>query len=539
MSARSRISAAQTASDRRRAKPEGVNPPRRHASDRAAPSPRRAPPVRNMLEGAARESAAQISPRRLCRTASIGKYSYPYNRHNLGKPDNRNPRQHQNQHRDRPRLRLIAALFLLVTVNWQLITEARADCTGPPASEGVMLYNTDLDIPQYCDGTDWIAMVPGSSDVTDGLVAHWTLDETSGSTVTDSSGNGNDGTVNGSPTWEPNGGKIGGGLDFEMTSGNYIDADDPALIAPAPFAFSAWMYARSASGDWGTLIDNAGLRCHLNHWSEFIECTSDNSTYVNTPFGSLADILNRWVHITIVRNSSDEFTFYIDGEQSGTADQNGGVSEVNGGFLSFGGRSDSASNKILDGLLDDVRIYNRALSSSEVQQIYNATAADYTTGLVGHWKLDESGNVSTAVDSAGTNDGTLTNFPADPSANWTDGPRDGALAFDGTDDTIDLGDARTATARNGVDVGQSQYGIAFGLGRAVFNQQDKYGRPERAIGHLGSCAEQRGDRGKFRLGGRLRPHVAAVKRGDHCAERRDMAPCCRRYTRGGGHGYLF
>jgi hypothetical protein len=60
-------------------------------------------------------------------------------------------------------------------------------------------------------------------------------------------------------------------------------------------------------------------------------------------------------------------------------------------------------------------------------------------GLVGHWKLDESGNISTAADSAGSNDGTLTGFPADPSANWVAGKVGNALDFDGTDDWVNAG----------------------------------------------------------------------------------------------------
>lgn len=59
-------------------------------------------------------------------------------------------------------------------------------------------------------------------------------------------------------------------------------------------------------------------------------------------------------------------------------------------------------------------------------------------GLVGHWKLDESGNVSTATDSAGSNNGTLSNFPADPTPNWQSGQIANALDFDGVNDVLDM-----------------------------------------------------------------------------------------------------
>jgi len=67
---------------------------------------------------------------------------------------------------------------------------------------------------------------------------------------------------------------------------------------------------------------------------------------------------------------------------------------------------------------------------------------DFTMGLLGHWRLDESGPTVTAVDSAGSNDGTLMGFLADPSRSWLSAGRvDGALDFDGDDDMIFVGDA--------------------------------------------------------------------------------------------------
>jgi hypothetical protein len=66
---------------------------------------------------------------------------------------------------------------------------------------------------------------------------------------------------------------------------------------------------------------------------------------------------------------------------------------------------------------------------------------DPTGSLIGHWRLDETGLAAVAIDSAGTNDGTLTNFPTDPSANWIAGGQvGGALDFDGIDDTVLVGD---------------------------------------------------------------------------------------------------
>ncbi len=70
----------------------------------------------------------------------------------------------------------------------------------------------------------------------------------------------------------------------------------------------------------------------------------------------------------------------------------------------------------------------------------DGVASSLASGLVGHWKLDESGNISTAADAAGSNNGTLTSFPADPSANWVSGSINGSLSFDGANDRVIIGD---------------------------------------------------------------------------------------------------
>ena len=77
-------------------------------------------------------------------------------------------------------------------------------------------------------------------------------------------------------------------------------------------------------------------------------------------------------------------------------------------------------------MLDDVRVYDRALSAGEIAEL----AAPPSLGPVAHWKLDETSG-ATAVDSVGGNDGTLNNGPV-----WTPGTIDGGLDFDGSNDYV-------------------------------------------------------------------------------------------------------
>lgn len=87
-----------------------------------------------------------------------------------------------------------------------------------------------------------------------------------------------------------------------------------------------------------------------------------------------------------------------------------------------------------------------ALCLAVIAVITPAQAQDTSTGLIGHWPLDD-GSGTTAADSLTLNDGTLTNFPADPSPNWVEG-RVGpnALAFDGSDDRVAISGLNVSNA---------------------------------------------------------------------------------------------
>jgi len=72
-----------------------------------------------------------------------------------------------------------------------------------------------------------------------GLVAHWPLDEGSGTTAVDLSGNGHDATIGGTANWVP--GQIGLALDFDGSS-TYIDMDD--RVVEGTFSLTMWLKPR-------------------------------------------------------------------------------------------------------------------------------------------------------------------------------------------------------------------------------------------------------------------------------------------------------
>ncbi|MFH1820642.1 MAG: hypothetical protein ABH805_01905, partial [Candidatus Nealsonbacteria bacterium] len=103
---------------------------------------------------------------------------------------------------------------------------------------------------------------------------------------------------------------------------------------------------------------------------------------------------------------------------------------INASTVSLG----RVSTNYFDGTLDEVKLYSRALSASEVRYYYNRG------GPVAHWKMDE-GSASTAYDSTeNNNDGTLKWMSTSTQGGWVEGKYGSALSFDGTDDYVDITD---------------------------------------------------------------------------------------------------
>jgi hypothetical protein len=196
------------------------------------------------------------------------------------------------------------------------------------------------------------------ADITSGLVAYWKMDDGSGTTVTDFSGNGHHGTFVGSPTWVA--GKYVGGLQ-----GNNNGFNAAFNFAPTNFTVAFWIYPQVLS-DW-----NNGIGANGCNWTGFlIHTTSGGAIYVGTDLGSRIGptsdgiyVVNQWIHITFTYNAG-----------IGTLYKNGIVvtskSEMNSpaAWSQFGNLLPTPN---LQSILDEVCIYSRALSQDDVTSLYS------------------------------------------------------------------------------------------------------------------------------------------------------------------------
>ncbi|WP_425399780.1 LamG-like jellyroll fold domain-containing protein [Aeoliella sp.] len=256
-----------------------------------------------------------------------------------------------------------------------------------------------------------------------GLVGHWKFNETSGSTLADSSPNGNDATFNtGTPSWVS--GVRSGGLQFNGSN----DADTDASFDPPATGSVAFWYRFSdapsgaqqllgTSGDWRIRTDSGG--------AIYIDLGGDGvASGCQTPSGS-ADA-GAWHHlVAIYDDEDDEFKVYLDGGLVASGSMT--VTDQSAATLSLGARTGSSER--FNGALDDVRVYNYEISETEVAELY---------GLIGHWKLDESsGTVANDTSLKGT-DGMHTNGVTVNAEGPYPGLGDTAAEFDGLNDHVSL-----------------------------------------------------------------------------------------------------
>ncbi len=348
-----------------------------------------------------------------------------------------------------------------------------------------------------------------SSRVTDNdrlqssLVGWWPLHETDSSTASDLSGHSNGGqlgnaTDGGADTAEPiqgmaaKGGLTGYAFDgsddyvqapvlSELNTGKITVAGWAKSFGPQGGRQSLASISEGAGNDTSVLaLTNGDGKAHF--W------INDGSTWVDV---TTPTIFNEWVHIAGTYDGED-LKIYINGELRNTLHHPGSM-ESPGSDTGIGARNSDDSHWF-NGLLGDLRIYDRPLTDSEIETLYHQGAGDFATPPgkdnegVGYWDFDE-GSGRIAEDSWNENDGTFGNGSAFTEPDWSKGKRGRALSFDGTDDhvTVDqiavpAGNAeRTLTAwakmesgntntvdKNVVGYGRSNtaehFGITYGLG---------------------------------------------------------------------------
>ncbi|MCP3684906.1 MAG: hypothetical protein GY861_19770 [bacterium] len=250
--------------------------------------------------------------------------------------------------------------------------------------------------------------ITGMAVVDGSVIGYWSFDETSGSIASDDSDSGNDGTLNGDPQWIT--GKVGNALQFDGVD-DHVQVDDTFNIAGD---FSIGMWINVASWDKNEYLLHNGLFSiyHRGEWAgdrvyllikiDSPDYPGDSSWTGKAAVRTNTELKeNEWYHIAAVK-SEDNLSMYLNGIHEKEVDALSGYSLDTSGLLNLriGGYSSHFNGKI-----DEVKIWDKALTSEEVEELYQFPPV---LVRIGDRTVNEKSSIRFNVHASDINDEILT-----------------------------------------------------------------------------------------------------------------------------------
>jgi hypothetical protein len=225
---------------------------------------------------------------------------------------------------------------------------------------------------------------------------------------------------------------IGGAVDLD--GGEYFsDSSSTLLNGATNFSFTAWVMNKNGSPFYDGIIhcrSSGGQLTGIGTSGDFNPPVNrflfsiNNSAGVFSSVTSYTNMLSRFGFVVTVYDGSKVKMFcdlsYTEASSAGLTNLQNDVFRI--------GFDDFASDRRFVGLIDDVSIWNRALTSNEVAELYNNGAgkpvtslSTGTNGLLRYWKLDDGLSNSSATQALDTVSGTYAIGTAIGSGDWTNG----------------------------------------------------------------------------------------------------------------------
>ncbi|MDD4027401.1 MAG: LamG domain-containing protein, partial [Candidatus Shapirobacteria bacterium] len=307
-----------------------------------------------------------------------------------------------------------------------------------------------------------------SPNLKSSLIAHYKFDEGSGTTTNDSSENKNNltfGVGNSSPVWSTNS-KTNKALSFNGLT-TYIEnnSNNDVFNLVNNLTVSAWVNPSSFSGSSKYIFGHYyqyGIYLTSSGTYEAILRGNDGTYYYPTSSKTLN--LNEWQYLTLSFNEG-EASLFINGKfiNSSTIPTTT-LYNISTDLITIGSYFNGSRSNNFNGLIDEVKIYNRALTPEEIKQDYNAGSAiqfgstsqsigGTTTSLeycipgdtsfcappVAEWNFEENTGTTAKDTSGNNNNGTFGTGNSSPTWDLGVNNKGAGLKFDGTNDYINSG----------------------------------------------------------------------------------------------------
>jgi PKD repeat protein len=211
---------------------------------------------------------------------------------------------------------------------------------------------------------------PVTNNTKSGLVAAYSFEEKSGATTADASGNGNHGTVSGAV--RSSAGYSGSALKFDGVNDWVTINDSASLDVSSGITLEAWVNPAVVMKDWTSILlkeqpDDEIYTLYANSDKNKPMAAQWINGSITSYFGGSNLTPNKWWHLAATYDGQSQ-RLYVNGVLVSTRAQTGLIKQSNG-VLRIGGNS--IWGNYFNGLIDEVKIYNRGLSLAEIQKEYN------------------------------------------------------------------------------------------------------------------------------------------------------------------------
>lgn|GEM_PF-4756451 len=256
--------------------------------------------------------------------------------------------------------------------------------------------------------------IPEISPSEPNLVAWWTLDEGTGQTAVDWSGHGHHGTMHGG-RWVT--GRLGSAVQLDGVAA-FIEAPGGDIPAgSAAFSVAAWIQPLGLGQGqtiiaWGPETPNQGNRLELQgQWLCHRFVGNDYQVQVG-------DLTGQWIHVALVHTGFGSRVLYVNGSpQEGRYVGSITPPDVTATTVGIGAIAGSIPDRFLEGLIDDVRVYNRPLNPEELVAMLRTDLLAAWNPQPADWARVDSAGAATLAWSEG--DGAIAHevyFGGDPAA---------------------------------------------------------------------------------------------------------------------------